>query len=422
MNMVGADICGFSGSTTVELCSRWAALGAFYPFMRNHNIYEHDGEGAAQEFYAMGSQVLDIARKYLRIRYRLLPFLYSASQNYKVGCLAAPLWMHYSEDEETWPLDEQFLLGRDLLVVPVLTEGATSVRGYLPGADERWYDFYTGALVVANTDAETTTPTAWWHTFDAPVDHLPVFVRGGAIIFQQDAELTSWKSRRTPFTIIAAFSSAGGADVTMIQDDGETVDGPQRTFFPSCSTRQWEARSRRCEFGIVSNDANADTSGVMIKSFVLYGAASFPGDTVFVPDMSSIVLKHSMHYNEYQYVHFDADDSVTYNAATDVLRIALGPQHYISQDSSFVTLEYNVLIKSDDDNGNAHKGLIIGIVVGLVVLLLGIVAYVCWRRRKHAQQPFGVLQADESGVGADVVSNDSSSSSNNHAYEEFLDG
>jgi alpha-glucosidase (family GH31 glycosyl hydrolase) len=145
MPMAGADVCGFGGDTTEELCARWISLGALsYPFARDHS-----GMGTADQEPYRWPAVADAARKALGMRYRLLPYLYTALHTAsETGApLMRPVWMEFPGDQQTHRLDRQAMLGSDLLVTPVLEEGARSVTGYFP-AGARWYSLWNKADVV----------------------------------------------------------------------------------------------------------------------------------------------------------------------------------------------------------------------------------------------------------------------------------
>jgi lysosomal alpha-glucosidase len=135
--LVGADICGFSGSTTEELCTRWMQLGAFYPFSRNHNSI---GE-PAQDPAVFSNDSVTSSRDVLLLRYRMLPFLYTLFHFAHVNgsTVARPLFFEFPKDQVTWDVDQQFMWGSAVLVTPVLIEGATSVEGYFP-TGARWFD------------------------------------------------------------------------------------------------------------------------------------------------------------------------------------------------------------------------------------------------------------------------------------------
>ncbi|OWZ01106.1 hypothetical protein PHMEG_00027576, partial [Phytophthora megakarya] len=122
--MIGADICGFADNTTEELCARWTALGSFYPFARNHNVKDVN----SQETYLWDS-VAEVGRKFIGMRYRLLPYLYTLGyESHTTGIpIAQAMFFEFPDDiiARTSPyLDNQFMLGRSLLVIPVLTEEA----------------------------------------------------------------------------------------------------------------------------------------------------------------------------------------------------------------------------------------------------------------------------------------------------------
>jgi len=174
--MVGADIGGFRYNCFPELYARWIAFGSiFYPYCRTHT----DKFTVQQEPWSFGTEVEEIAKKFIRLRYKLMPYLYTqaALSSKRSMPMIRPLFYDFPNDEtvytEEWE-DTQAMLGSWLLVAPALKEKQTSRQIYLPKLDEeKWYDFfnpeqsYEGGQVI---------------TVKTPLDHLPIFVRGGGII------------------------------------------------------------------------------------------------------------------------------------------------------------------------------------------------------------------------------------------------
>ncbi|KFM12369.1 Lysosomal alpha-glucosidase, partial [Aptenodytes forsteri] len=209
--LVGADICGFSGSTSEELCTRWMQLGAFYPFARNHNTQNEKVEGSVPARTAMKNVLLT--------RYSLLPFLYTLFHRAHLqgDTVARPLFFEFPWDVATLGLDRQFLWGRSLLVTPVLEPGVESVTGYVPRGV--WYDFYTGSSV--NSSGEMLK-------MSAPLEHLNLHVREGAILPTQKPGTTSEATRGNPLRLIVALSSSATAWGDLFWDDGESLDTFER--------------------------------------------------------------------------------------------------------------------------------------------------------------------------------------------------
>jgi alpha-glucosidase len=166
--LVGADIGGFAADCSPELLVRWSQLGAFYPFCRNHS-----GLGTAdQEPWAFGPEVERLVRDALRLRYRYLPYLYSLLEEaHRTGLppMRAML-LEYPDDQIAVALDDQFLLGSELLVAPILRPGKPFRSVYLPQG--RWIDYWTGD--------DLRGPRAL--TVSAPLERIPFFVRAGAAL------------------------------------------------------------------------------------------------------------------------------------------------------------------------------------------------------------------------------------------------
>ncbi|KAJ2234710.1 hypothetical protein H4R99_001905 [Coemansia sp. RSA 1722] len=212
--MVGADICGFNGNTTEELCARWIELGAFYPFSRDHNAIDM----LPQELYRWDS-VAEASRRALAVRYSLLPYLYTMYQHsVEVGWpVARPLVFEFPSISAVVDNDRQMLIGDGILISPVLQKGAVSVDAFFPSG--RWYDWYT-YVEVAGSDANIT--------LDAPLEHVNVHIRGGKIVPIQPSALTTAEAREHDYSLLVATDYHGTASGELYVDDGQTLSSDHR--------------------------------------------------------------------------------------------------------------------------------------------------------------------------------------------------
>lgn len=211
ISMVGADICGFALDTTEDLCQRWYELGAFYPFSRSHNTL-----GArAQDPTAFSQKLTDSTKTAYRIRYSLLPYLYTLfHKSHMMGqTVARPLFFEFPMDKQTYSIDTQFLWGSSLLISPVLTKGATSVNAYLPVGV--WYDWYSGQPVQSSGST---------FKLDAPSYMINIHTRGGSILPLQDPAYTTTESRKNSFSLVVSLDINKTAEGDIFWDDGDTID------------------------------------------------------------------------------------------------------------------------------------------------------------------------------------------------------
>jgi alpha-glucosidase/alpha-D-xyloside xylohydrolase len=188
------DIGGFvpTKELTGELYLRWFQFGAFNPLFRSHGRtwklrlpwgwntgelgpneisgYDDSANPDASELH--NAAVEPICRRYLELRYRMMPYLYSALHECsRTGMpVIRALWLHYPDDPEAVKRGDEYLWGRDLLVAPVVEKGATSRSVYLPKG--LWYDFWTGETLSGGREISCAVD----------LETMPLYVRAGAVL------------------------------------------------------------------------------------------------------------------------------------------------------------------------------------------------------------------------------------------------
>ncbi|AXY74098.1 DUF5110 domain-containing protein [Paraflavitalea soli] len=212
-----------------ELYVRWLEFGAFCPMMRSHGA---DAPREIYQFGQKGNKVYDAIDKYINLRYRLLPYIYSTSWEVTAGqsSMMRALMMDFAKDKNAWDINDEFLFGKSLLVSPVTrpmyikkvaggrdssnVEDFSSVKSkevYLPeGAN--WYDFWTGESFTGGNKISTATP----------LDIIPLFVKAGSILpigpQVQYAEEKKWDQLE-----IRVYPGADGSFV-LYEDENDTYN------------------------------------------------------------------------------------------------------------------------------------------------------------------------------------------------------
>ncbi|HET9370068.1 MAG TPA: TIM-barrel domain-containing protein [Vicinamibacterales bacterium] len=230
----GTDIGGFvpTSEYTGELHVRWFQFGAFNTLFRAHGRNWHlrlpwgwnlgtvgtietansVGASTPPEHELRNPDVEPICKKYLELRYRLMPYLYSAVRECsQTGMpIVRALWLHYADDPVAVARGDQFLWGRDILVAPVVEKGATTRRVYLPRG--RWIDFWTNEGLDGGRE------------IDRPVDlaTMPLYARAGAILPMGPVKQYTSQAGDGPLTL-QIYPGADGA-AQMYEDDGASFD------------------------------------------------------------------------------------------------------------------------------------------------------------------------------------------------------
>jgi alpha-glucosidase len=171
----GVDIGGFSGSPTAELYLRWFQMATFLPFFRTHSAVGTQ----PREPWAFGEPYTSIIRKFLELRYKLMPYLYTLSWScFKTGLPPVrPLFWESPENKTLWEIEDEFLLGDALLVAPILNPSENIRKLILPPG--KWYSLWDNKHFVGPTTIEIPSTN----------DTIPIFIKAGTILPMEESDV-----------------------------------------------------------------------------------------------------------------------------------------------------------------------------------------------------------------------------------------
>ena len=230
----GTDIGGFvpTPEFTAELYVRWFQFGAFCPLFRCHGrtwklrlpwgwntgdpgpveISNYRGAAIPDSSQLHDTRVEPICRKYLELRYRMLPYLYSTVRECATTGIPVmrALWLHFPDDPRSVECADQYLWGKSVLVAPVLEKGATTRQVYLPpGA---WFDFWTGERLEGA------------RAISRPVDleTLPLYVRAGSIL--PLGPVKQYVEEKVDGPLALTIYPGSDAQFSLYEDDGKSFN------------------------------------------------------------------------------------------------------------------------------------------------------------------------------------------------------
>ncbi|KAF2020858.1 glycoside hydrolase family 31 protein [Aaosphaeria arxii CBS 175.79] len=272
MPMVGSDVCGFNSNADEYMCARWALLGAFQPFYRNHA----EISTRQQEFYQWPI-VAEAAKVAIYTRYKLMDYAYTALyyQHLHGTPMVNPLFFLYPEDPNTFGIQEQWFYGDALLISPVTNDYSDTVSFYLP--KDTFYDYWSHARVDSEGRNHTLSGLDW--------KDIPVHIRGGTIIPERaDWAWTTKELRTRDFVVIVAPGQDGTATGRLYLDDGESIEQASISEIEF----SWDGSTFACT-GTFGYNGNSGES-VTVKQVTVLGQEKAGSTGHFNPEKKEIVI------------------------------------------------------------------------------------------------------------------------------------
>jgi alpha 1,3-glucosidase len=265
VTFVGADVGGFFGDPSPELLLRWYQLGAFQPFFRAHAHLD----SPRREPWVHGAEWMAKFRSAILSRYQILPYLYTLF--YKTSLdgspVMRPLWFDYPHELDTYTVENQHLLGSDLLVVPVLQDQGRSVEAHVPqGSGNSWVDVSTGLEYGPGK-----------HTINAPLEKIVVLQRGGSIVPRKyRVRRSSAMMVNDPYTLTVALDKKGGAEGELYLDDGDSYNHKVGLYAVRRFSWSKSSDGKSSTLTLIPEGDGRLVSHVEIERVVVFGVDSKP--------------------------------------------------------------------------------------------------------------------------------------------------
>lgn len=255
---VGADVGGFQDMPSGELYARWLQAGALTPFFRSHSV----GWVGNKEPWEFGDEFTKINRSTVELRYQFLPYLYTLFREHeRSGApVMRPLWYEFPNDKLTYLVADQYMVGSDILVAPVVKEGMRTRGIYLP-KDAEWIDWWTGTKLESGKT----------HYPQTPLDRLPIYIRVGSVVPTQSVVQHTGEMPNAAITLnVAAGIQPGKTETAVLFQDAGEGYGYRRDQW-----REIEITHRR---GTLSIKHTGNLKGQRLGLMVAHGIAERPNE------------------------------------------------------------------------------------------------------------------------------------------------
>lgn len=211
----GADVGGFAHDSNGELLVRWTQVGAFIPFFRNHSALGF----ARQEPWSFGEKYEKAIKKYIELRYQWLPHLYSlfAEAHHTGTPVMRPLMMEYPKDENTYNLSDQFMVGDNVIIAPIMQPSVQHRVVYLP--EGNWVDYWTEEVFEGGKH----------HLVKADLNKLPIFIKQGSILVHGSVK-RSTAIKDEKLTLHLYYGKSTSSSFKLYEDDGSTFEYEQGNY------------------------------------------------------------------------------------------------------------------------------------------------------------------------------------------------
>jgi alpha-glucosidase (family GH31 glycosyl hydrolase) len=211
MPYITHDIGGFIGNESFDLYARWLQFGVFSPFLRLHSDIENPKDGNARMPWTYGDKGVDLAKKFFRLRYNLIPYIYTYSRMATEQALpiVRPMYLEYPSASKSYSAPYQYMFGKELLVAPV-TDSSGMKEVFLPAGE--WFDYFTGQKYSGDKTIKEKYP----------LDRMPVFAKGGAVIPMQTN--MQYSDQRPLDTLVVDIYGSQAGSFNLYEDDGVSLE------------------------------------------------------------------------------------------------------------------------------------------------------------------------------------------------------